>query len=311
MIDNVARKSVIRRIIYWFISLVILLIVLVYALLSYFIALGVSKAERKYQEDHPSNYGLHFEEVGFFSRGEDIELDGWYIPGENNSINLIFVHGISSNRTGDNAMNLAYRLFDKGFAVLMFDLRAHGSSGGKRISGGDHERRDVLGAFDFLVNRGVPSNRIGVVGFSMGAAASILALAEEPSIRALVADSTYANVSDLLAYEISRKTIIPESIAPIFIPGATLCADLFFDIDIGVLDAEGVVSNLDYPILVIHGSDDTRVPAEHGIRVHMASHPESDLWLLPEVDHLDSFTNYPDEYAQRISEYFITRLADN
>lgn len=308
MIDNIASKNVIRRTIYWFVSVVFVLIVLGYALLSYFIALGVSKAEREDQEDHPSNYGLHFEEVSFFSRGDNIELDGWYIVGDDSSVNLIFVHGISSNRTGDNAMDLASRLVDKGFSVLLFDLRAHGSSGGERISGGDHERRDVLGAYDFLVNRGVPSNKIGVLGFSMGAATSILALAEESSIQALVADSPYANVSDLMAYEISRKTIIPESIAPIFIPGATLCAGLFFDIDISVLDTETVVSKLDYPILVIHGSDDTRIPVEHGIRVHMASHPESDLWLLPEVDHVDSFTNHPSKYVQKVVKYFTNRL---
>ena len=49
---------------------------------------------------------------------------------------LIFVHGIGSVRTGDNAMELAARLIYLGYNALLFDLRAHGTSGGDKVSGG-------------------------------------------------------------------------------------------------------------------------------------------------------------------------------
>ena len=95
-------------------------------------------------------YGLSFKEVEFVSRKGDVNLKGWYLPGEGGKPTLIFVHGIGSVRTGDNAMGLAARLVSHGYNALLFDLRAHGSSGGDKISGGIYEQQDVLGAFDFF-----------------------------------------------------------------------------------------------------------------------------------------------------------------
>ena len=298
-----------RRMFRWGIPIVAILLLAVYAVASYMIAAGVTKAERKEQEDHPAAYGLQFEEVEFSPRKGDLTLNGWFIPGGGAGPTLVFVHGIGSMRTGDNATELAARMVEKGFGVLMFDLRAHGSSEGDRISGGFHELYDVLGAFDFLVDRGVEPDRIGVWSVSMGAGTSALALAEETAIRALVLDSTYASASELIAQETARKTVFPKWIVPIFVPGAGLAADLLFGIDLGLLVPEKAVANLGFPIMVIHGKADARIPYDHGVRVHGAADRESILWLLPDVEHVDAFITYPDEYANRVSSYFISRLA--
>ena len=297
-----------RRAVRWGIPAMVVLLLLIYGAVSYLIASGVTKAERKDQEDDPAAYGLAFEDVEFSPRGGDIRLSGWYIHGRSPGPTLIFVHGIGSIRTGDNATDLAARLVDRGFSILMFDLRAHGSSEGDKISGGFNERWDVLGALDFLVARGVSQDSIGVLGVSMGAGTSVLALAEEPAIRALVADSTYANASELIAHETARKTVFPEWIAPIFVPGAKVAANLLFDIDLGALVPEKAIARLDYPVLIIHGTADTRIPVEHGVRVHRASHPDSELWLVPEVDHVDAFVTHPQEYVERVASYFKARL---
>ena len=157
------------------VALVVLAVL--YGLVSFLIAQGVTKADRDPQEDHPSNYGLAFEDIEFPSQRGDLVLSGWYLPGDESSPHLIFVHGIGSVRSGDNAVELAARLVEQGYNMLLFDLRGHGSSGGDTVSGGYFERWDVLGAFDYLVERGIDPGRIGLMGFSMGAATSILAAA--------------------------------------------------------------------------------------------------------------------------------------
>jgi dipeptidyl aminopeptidase/acylaminoacyl peptidase len=280
-----------------------------YGFTAFLIASGVTKAERKSQEDHPAAYGLEFQEVQFVSRKGDVMLSGWYLPGRGSKPTLIFVHGIGGVRSGDKAVDLASRLVSRGFNVLLFDLRGHGSSGGDRIGGGYLERWDLLGAFDFLVAQGTPPERIGVVGFSMGAGTSILGVAQEPGIRALVADSPYANVSDLITREVARKTVFPEWSVPIFLPGTKLVAKLVHQIDLGALVPEKAVRRLGYPILLIHGTADTRIPVGQGVRVHQAAHPDSTIWLVPEVDHVDSFSTHPDEYVARVGEYFTRRLS--
>ncbi len=284
------------------------LLVVIYGLISFLIAQGVTKADRNPQEEHPSDYNLVFEDVEFASRRGDAALRGWYLPGEDSSTHLIFVHGIGSVRSGDNAVELATRMVDLGYNVLLFDLRGHGSSEGDKVSGGFFERWDVLGALDYLVERGVDPSRMGLMGFSMGAATLIMAATEEPRITAVVADSPFADVSDLIARESARKTPFPEWMMPIFIPTTKLMARTIYGINIGSLVPEKSVAELGYPIFVIHGLADDRIPWEHGQRVAAAAEEGSSLWLLPGVDHVDAFLTHPDEYVERVDDYFESRL---
>ena len=302
------KRTLTRRRFQVLLLAVLLVLAVLYGLVSFLIAQGVTKADRDPQEDHPSNYSLVFEDVEFPSRRGDFMLSGWYLPGEKEGPHLIFVHGIGSARSGDNAVELAGRLVERGYNVLMFDLRGHGSSEGDMVSGGYFERWDVLGAFDYLVERGVDPSRTGLMGFSMGAATAILAAVEEPRITALVADSPYADASDLIARESARKTPFPLWLVPIFIPTAKLMAKRIYGIDIGELVPERAVARLAYPILVIHGTGDQRIPWEQGQRVVEAAKEGSILWLAPDVDHVDAFLTYPDEYVGRLAEYFDSRF---
>ena len=290
------------------VSIVIAVMLVLYGVASFMIANGVTKAEREEHEGHPSEYGLKFEEVEFLSRGGELRLRGWYMEPMTRGPIIILVHGLGGSRSSGDALGLASGLLERGYGVLTFDLRAHGDSEGEKVSGGLHERLDVLGAFDYLVERGVSGSQIGVIGRSMGAATSILAAADEPTIRALVADSPYAVGSELIAQETARKTIFPDWIVPIFIRGADLAAELSLDIDLDKLTPVKAIATLDYPVLVIHTLNDTRIPIEHGIRVHMASHRDSDLWIVSEVDHGDAYSELPEEYLDRVSEYFHGRF---
>ena len=279
-----------------------------YGLVSYSIMLGVTESEREPQEDHPSNYGLGYEDVEFLSRKDRITLDGWYTTAKPSKGTIILVHGIGSVRSGNGAVEIASLLNKRGLSALLFDLRAHGSSGGDQISAGQREKYDVMGAFDYLVGRGVAAERIGLLGFSMGAGISILAASEEPEIRAVVADSPFANVADLVAQETARKTIFPEWIVPIFLPTTTFMAAKIHDIHIDDLVPEKHVAQLNYPVMIIHGHQDTRIPVSHGLRVYRASPSGSTVWVAPDVDHVDTFLTYPTRYIDEITGYFEHRF---
>ena len=287
-----------------------ILLVLAYAGVSYFIASGVTRAERVDFEDHPADYRLDYEDVEFVSRKGDVILKGWYLPSHSCEASVVLVHGITANRTSREATRIAARLVEECFNVVLFDLRAHGASGGDRITGGIDEAEDVLGAYDYLRSRGAHPHRIGVLGRSMGAGAAVLAAAAEPDIQALVLDSAYAKVNDLISFEIARKTPVPEWAASVFIPGASLFANMLYGIDLSKLAPEQAIKSVDMPILVIHGDADTRIPTEHGLRVHEAAHAQSEMWLVPDTDHAEAFYIFPDEYIQRVASYFRTQLSE-
>ena len=85
-------------------------------------------------------------------------------------------------------------------------------------------------------------------------------------------------------------------------------ANLLYDIKIAEVVPETAVSSIRYPILLIHGTDDTRIPLEHSIRVHNAAPTNSILWQVQGAGHVDSFNQKPNEYMTRIVEYFNTRF---
>ena len=84
----------------------------------------------------------------------------------------------------------------------MFDQRNQGDSEGEFSSASFFEKYDALGAFDYLVKRKIPEDKIALHGFSMGGATSILAASIEPRIKALtVIDSTFADARELLLHK--------------------------------------------------------------------------------------------------------------
>ena len=288
-----------------------------YGLTAFLIADGMTSAERGPQEDHPGRYGLVPDDVEFASRRGDVLLRGWYLAGApaaghgaaRGEAALIFVHGLSSVRSSDAAVGLAARLVGLGYSVLLFDLRGHGSSGGTQVSGGYFERWDVLGAYDYLVSeRGYAAGEVGLVGFSMGAATAVLAAELEPGIAAVVADSPYASASELLANEAARQTPLPRWATPLFMPLTEVIADRIHGIDIGALKTQRAAARLRYPLLVVHGDADTRIPVDHGERVAAAAPAGTVWWRTSGVDHADSFTTYPDEYVERVASYLMVRL---
>lgn len=280
-----------------------------YLLVSYLIASGVTNAEESELVDSPADYGIEFESARFMSRRGDVTLDGWYMIGQADLPVVIFGHGLGVGRAGDGMTELGAMLNRRGFGVLQFDFRAHGLSEGDRVSSGWHERMDALGAYDFLVARGVPPSSIGLHGVSMGAGAVCLAAAEEPGIRALSLDTPYARASDMILREASLRIRLPERVIAIFVPCAVFLARKLFDISLEGMAPERAVAELDYPILLIHGTEDSRIPPEQSERVFRASPEGSQIWVVEDVAHAGSFLANKPEYADRVAAYFLSRLS--
>jgi pimeloyl-ACP methyl ester carboxylesterase len=92
-------------------------------------------------------------------------------------------------------LDLGIALQGAGFTVLAFDFRGHGESGGTGSTLGVEEKRDVLGALDYLAElKGVDARRLGVYGVGMGAQAAVRAAADRPSAAVLVLDGLYPDV---------------------------------------------------------------------------------------------------------------------
>jgi pimeloyl-ACP methyl ester carboxylesterase len=129
------------------------------------------------------------EEVRFDS-ADGVPIDGWILRGVPGRPFIVLCHALG--RTKSSVLDLAVQLQKEGFNLLIFDFRGHGRSGGGASSLGVDEKRDIIGAVDFLASLEESStDRIGVYGVEMGAHAAVLAAVDRPAIKVLVLDGLY------------------------------------------------------------------------------------------------------------------------
>lgn len=289
-------------------------LLVVYGGASWYMASQVTIAERNPLEALPDSLGLVSEDVDFTPRGNvhDITLRGWLISVPESLGTVIIVHGVDSNRADPEVgyLEIAGDLAERGFSSLLFDLRGHGESDGDQVSGGFFEQEDFLGAFDFLVERGIPTEQIGGLGVSLGGAVALLAAAKEPRLQALVADSTFADLSDLVVAEAKNRTSLPEWLVPGLVPGMNQAANLVYGIDIKKIAPVVAVEKLPYPILLIHGSADDRIEPSHASRLAEASRStDTVLFVVPGAEHARTYKSSPKEYIVRVADYFEERFS--
>ncbi len=284
-----------------------------YVGVSWYVVARATKPPRHPPTDNPALRGLEYENVTFPARGASgPQLSGWYIPASDPKGTIVAVHCLGCNRAEAKVgiLGIARRLVARDFNLLLFDLRGHGHSDDGRTSGGSFERDDVLGAVEFLHSeQGTPLRQIGLLGFSLGAAAALLAGAEEPGIAGVVTDSAFYDASDLMHHDPELVPGIPPSLVTAFYPGMNLIARLVYDVDLGTARPVEAVRRLPFPVLIIHGEDDQRVPPDHAKRLLGAStHRESELWIVSDADHLRSYFTQPSEYIDRVAGYFERRF---
>ena len=63
------------------------------------------------------------------------------------------------------------------------------------------------------------------------------------------------------------------------------------------------VKKCPYPMLFIHGDNDTFVPSWMVHPLYEAKQGEKELWITKGTKHARSYKDYPEEYANRVKEF--------
>jgi fermentation-respiration switch protein FrsA (DUF1100 family) len=259
------------------------------------------------------------QDVRFASRDPqmpDAKLAGWWIPAETaDAPAVVLVHGIYSCRREANVLVTAGMLHRAGFSVLLMDLRDHGDSEGddSRFSGGTDEHLDVLGAYDWLVAQGVPEDRIGVLGMSIGSMTSIIAGGREPGIRAVWADSGATTMDVAMGNFVVDQLGDPTGLARMLVPGAMIWARLIAGDELGKYDPIAEVdAYTGRSIAFVHGALDKVLPASMSVELHdravEAGATTPDAWVVPDAGHTEAVFKDPAGYERRLVDFFTTAL---
>jgi fermentation-respiration switch protein FrsA (DUF1100 family) len=251
----------------------------------------------------PARYGLAAEAVEFRS-GNELRLHGWYIPCQDSTKTIIVCSGANGSLDAD--VHVAPWLHAAGFNVLLFNWRAHGDSEGEVVTLGFNERYDLIAAVQLAKSKG--AERVGVLGFSMGGTVAIATAAVYGDIDAIAADSPFVYVLSAVAGGLIERGL-PEGLsfllARLFVITACLRTRLnLFDIDL----VRWVQQVAPRPLLLIFGEQDVIVSQSEVDLIYARAGEPKEVWRVPEAAHRTIQVCRPEEYRQRILEFFEKNL---
>ncbi|MBI4227414.1 MAG: alpha/beta hydrolase [Candidatus Omnitrophica bacterium] len=261
-----------------------------------------------YRATHPPRFrlpltpaDLHLPFDSLTLRAADgVRLAGWRLLPPSPRGVVIVQHGYGTCRADPLAITaMLYRL---GYAVVSVDFRGHGESGGI-CTFGRRERLDVQAMLEAIARdaslRALP---IGYLGISMGAAVGLLTAADDPRIRVVVSDSSYAWLGPMVARYQQMMYHLPE------IPFGWVtarCLAVTLRTPLARLDPVRAIRRIaPRPVLIIHGEADTSIPVAHARALCAAAGEPKTCWVVPEAGHVTSVSYRESEYAQRIAAIF-------
>jgi dienelactone hydrolase len=245
----------------------------------------------------PWEVRVPFEPVSFTAE-DGITLRGWWFPCEDSQRIVIGYTGHKGVK--QDLLGIGSGLWRAGNNVLLFDFRGCGESDLAPLSLGYNELPDARAAIAYARDR-LPESQIGIIGFSMGAAIAILVAADDDRVRAVVADSPFATINDVLVHA-HRRYRLPVAVT-------VSLTDLVTRVRYGYgFNAVRPISVVDRvaprPLLLIHGSADGLIPVAHAHRLHAAAGPSSRLWIVDDVPHCGAYFRDRDEYVTRVGSFF-------
>jgi alpha-beta hydrolase superfamily lysophospholipase len=208
---------------------------------------------------------------------DGLTLRGWRCVEADRRATIVYLHGIADNRA--SAAHLIDRFQRRGFNVMAFDSRAHGTSDGDTCTYGYFEKQDLR-----LIVETAPQGLVVLIGTSLGAAIALQEATDDPRVSAVVAAETF---SDLRTVAMERAPWILSRSA---IDRAFAIAerDGRFNVD----DVSPVASarRIRVPVLLIHGAADNETPPAHSERVFAALQGPKRLILVPGAHHNESLS---------------------
>lgn len=233
------------------------------------------------------------------------ELLGTYIfnPQPTNNT-VILLHGIGCDRW--ESMKYADMYLELGFNVLAYDSRAQGSSGGKDITLGFFEKIDLDNIIEWVrwVN---PNAIVGVHGESLGAVTALLQAEVDPNksdVNFYVVDCPYSDLWDLMNVKISgdfRPSFQPTAAFILFYANIVAWKKSHFSLH--AVSPITEICDVKTPILFIHGSNDTFIPASMSLELYLRKKGPKGIYISPGAEHAMSYLTNAAEYSAKVKQF--------
>lgn len=224
-------------------------------------------------------------------------LIGWLARSKEHRGVVILLHLVYGNRWA--MVTRAEFLHAAGYSVLLFDFQAHGESPGTHPTFGHLEGKDVIAAIRFVKEQ-FPGQPVGVIGWSLGGAAALLA--QQPlGVDAVVLEAVYPTIQEAV---VDRIRIRLGPLAPLIAPAILVQLKPRLGISPDQLRPIDRIAKLGAPILIIAGSKDQHTTLAESERMYATAREPKELWVIDGAYHVDFHQYAWSEYEKRVLDFF-------
>ncbi|MFN8412803.1 MAG: alpha/beta hydrolase [Anaerolineales bacterium] len=221
---------------------------------------------------------------------DGVKLSAWYTPPQNGAVILV-AHGYADNRPERVYVMLA----EAGYGVLAWDFRAHGTSGGDISTLGYFEQLDAEAALDYVLAQ-PDVKHIGGWGGSMGASTLILTAARRTEIEALVSDSAFPSLNDVMQVNVPFDFLRPM---------VKFWGESYSGADIDAVNPVDEIGKIaPRAVLVIDGWEGAAIIMNSPYRLYDAANDPKEIWAEDGVPHLGTLANNPQKYKRKVIGFF-------
>jgi len=246
-------------------------------------------------------------QIWSLSADDGLKLKAYYLAAaEPTQKTVVLAHGYS----GDASIMVAFaRLYHEayGYNILLPDARGHGTSEGRYIGFGWHERLDYVKWIQQIIDRIGPESRIMLHGVSMGAATVMMTSGEllPDQVKCIVEDCGYTSAQDELSYQMKRMYHLP---AFPLLQATSLLTKLRAGYSFAEASALKQVEKNTKPMLFIHGDRDIFVPTSMVYELYACCRTEKQLLLISGAGHGDAYLTDPQTYTRELTTFIGTYM---
>ena len=234
-------------------------------------------------------------------------LRGKWVPAENPKATIILFHGYHTHYIHDFAgiFSLYHSI---GLNLLLVRQRSHGESGGKYITFGVRERKDVRSWVDFH-NRTHGMDNVFLGGMSMGASTLLFAAGEDlpPNVRGITADCGFSSPAEILGHIIRQDYHLPPKLV---LPLMEVWARVLGGFSFYECDSRKTLARSKIPVVFIHGTADTFVPCAMSQAGYDACTAQREIHLIEGADHGRGYLFEPDRLTKALVDFFNRNISD-
>lgn len=216
---------------------------------------------------------------------------------------LVYMHGCGACRL--EAIQVVRMLLPMGVSVLCFDSSGSGMSEGDFTSLGLHEEKDLEDVINLIYKSGMTTS-IAVWGRSMGAASAAFRAMQDPSLAAVVLDSSYSNLRTVAKETAKRMYLsLPDQLLDTVLDKLreeTLASAGF---DINDLAPVKSAPCAQVPALIGVARQDELIPRHHGKALFEAWGASDKTFLEFDGTHNG---DRPQWFSQKAANFIVTRL---